>query len=248
MLAQERGSPRALPDLGQVESIRIRTYPTFWQGIFLPNGKAQLPGPDVFIEAVAPTGSFSFEDVYNRLASCVKPDGSVDQDMAVSFDIVGQEINYSWYIAPTEENKAVVRTLMCELRDKAMPSSKEKFEELLSRIPFISGDPPVPFTYGEGVDGVAYVAARDGLTREEVLKGANPKGQEPEKEQPVPVREQPVTPPEEPPAKATAEPTPVAGEDGSPEPPAPPPRLWLYSGILAALCAGVALWLMRRKR
>jgi len=28
----------------------------------------------------------------------------------------------------------------------------------------------------------------------------------------------------------------------------PPSRLWLYVGILSTLCAGVALWLIRRKK
>ena len=196
-LAQDR--ERSIPDLGQVAYIKIRTTPTFWVGLFLSDGRAQLPRPDVFTQVVAPKGSFSFEDTYNRLTTLpLKQKRNDEKDMSVAFVIADQEITYPWYIAPTEENKAVVRTLMCELRDKAMPSDKEKFEDLLSRIPFISGDQPAPFAYGEGVDAVAYMAARDDLTREEVIKRANPKEQEPEKEKPG--HEQPDTSPEEPPA------------------------------------------------
>jgi len=42
--------------------------------------------------------------------------------------------------------------------------------------------------------------------------------------------------------------TSTAETPSAPEQSPPPSRPWLYVGLLALLCAGVALWLIRKKR
>ena len=228
-----------------------------WKGIFFFNGAARLMrnGGDVFEQADVPKGSFSFEEVYNRLMPHVIKE-SVYGNMSVQF-IAGRshKMHMLCSLSDTEECKATVRKLMFELRDKSYaPMGKQALEELFRKYPLVKGDKPVPYTYKKMKPRPSN-AARDAINDKryeeqyrrivgrdirQALAEEAERGEasvSPEEEERIIEKE-----------VARWKASNVSSGIPKTETPAPSRRPWLYSGILAVLCAGVAFWFMRKKR
>jgi len=225
----------------QVFWISLRTSPTLWDGVFYRNGSAELKwgGSGSFDMAIAPKGSFSFEEVYNLLIPHLKRGRDRRDDTGIVL-VADPKTSMGGCLVNTEETRAIVRALMFELRDKASPSSKEIFEERLARYPLLQGDEPVPYVY-KNFDRRGYWNARkdtedpamwegwmkwreDEIKRVEAIQKAE-RGQASAK------------------AEAGFSDTTKRGDEEK----SPPIRPWLYAALLAVLCA-VALWIVRRKR
>ena len=145
-LAEETGT--RIPEIDQLNAISVLSARSMWLAEFYPNGAARLRcvvGTESD-KAVAAEGSMPFEGVYNRLVPHLRQGGSHD-DMWIAFGIANASIATSF-----RTDKEDVRALMCELRDKAIPPSKARFQELLSKWPLLPRDEPTPFVYDESLD------------------------------------------------------------------------------------------------
>jgi hypothetical protein len=214
--------------------------------------------------AAAPKGSVPFEEIYNLLIPRLKQDGNAKKDMRVvlygrnytdpRLDEVRStrvptidNFSYTGYLRGTRENREIVRKLMSETRDKAVPENKETFEARLRDYPFVAGGKPVAHVYSENLDcaffHVAWNDAFVDLTKEqkEALKWLQDNGivhEETERRlaEAADLRKAYDELQKETPAGSA-----VVEAEGS--------RPSLYgTGLLAVLCAGVALWFMRKKQ
>ena len=158
------------------------------------------------------------------------------------------------------EDKQVMRTLMYELRDKVVPLNRSSFELYLSQYPLVPGDEPSPFSYGWDEEG--YRAAQKTFhgkvssifsppiiltNKEDRQDWEIPEFNKSELIYLFGTRRFGLH------SISTAIKTQIIAaqeaEDVSlPKIPAPLSRLWLYGGILAVVCAGAVLWLIRKKK
>jgi len=254
VLAQER--ERMPPKLEQVKSITLHTKPARWKGIFYSNGAAKLEwcggtGFSGFLDntdAVAPRGSFSLKEVYNLLVPCLKLDGDSRTAMSVHIEYdTSQETFYGGYLTQTEENKKIVRKLMGRLYNKVVPRNKGIFEKLLGEHPLLAGDMPVSHVYKEDPGQTAFRIA-EGDTIDWQLMESEPKRRI--KERRVAEGLPPIlTEKEERDIKEDIARSQAFYESlRESQQGKAANRPWLYAGILAALCAGIALWFIRRKK
>ena len=257
--AQEEG--RIIPNLEQVKSITLNTSPTQWRGTFYPNGAAKLEwGRDGLFEetdAIAPKGSASFEEIYNMLSPRLKQDGFSSRDMCVYLRVAGDSPTRAWYLEQTEENKEIARTLLNRLYKKVVPRNEENFERLLNEYAFLIGDDPISHIYPKDIQNIAFCAAEadtiDWQAEAENIRefkkamraGKGMPDLSPEEEK-LAIDEEIAR------RKAVYEfakeklaETTVGQDEGGAQAPS---RLWLYVGILSALCVGATLWLIRRKK
>jgi len=270
VLAQER--ERMPPKLEQVMCIYISSAHTHWTGYFYPNGSAKLQhgtGNPIGV-GIAQEGSFSFEEIYRLLIPCVKQDfniGAAKWPVTVSFSVANPTRPSSWYLIPElyPADKEVMGMLMHRLRDKVVPvnsplSTQAVFENALNKHPLVPGDKPTPVVYNKSLSGSEYLAAdadvggqgmwlsfvetEDGngkivrhIQTNYTAYGMKLKIQREEGNNSMKMKD------ESPVGDFGASPV-IVNESETTE----QSCLWLYGGILAALCAGVAFWLIRRKK
>jgi len=252
---------KPMPSLEQLESIEVSTYSTYygiWSGIFFPNGSAALYQAG-YGRARAPSGSFSFEEIYNLLIPLLKREKSAPfvEVVGVNLCIRGKGSHDVLYL----EEKSIMRKVMYELRDKTAPLDRAEFEKLLSECPLIPSDKPTPFVYDdktyltisnavwakitsvrwEEVERITdRVAVTKQETRTEVISNK------------VEVAEEATHEKSEVRGQRTEEETPVAGDEASTSPPitakeANRPNWLFYVGVSVLLCVGTVLYFTRRK-
>ena len=261
LLAAKTQSQEEVKSIPRMEQVRefslITSHHTSWKVSVYPNGAALLLwggigslGPFDEAGAVAPRGSCSFKEVYNLLTPRLKPFGSYGVDMTVRFRGVSTNDSCVHYLDNTEENKEIVRKLMRGLYRKVIPGYKEGFEKTLRERPFVQGDEPITYRYGEKADGTAFMAALEDL-RPEIpdedekrvidarLKILELAGHE------LPATDAGGVIPSNPEA---AQPVVQPPPPGSEPPPSTSPYLLPSIAAALALCVGTALWLVRREK
>jgi len=254
--------------LDKVEVISLHFGSLSWYVRFISDGSgyAYIAGGGPIGVPVS-AGTFSFEEIYNLLVPHLKPNYEYIEDIGVLFDYnvstKGNPIRGGGFL----ENTEAISKLILLLRDKMEIRDTGQLDDLLLNRPLFPGydadGNPIP-----GYVRTPYVkmpecldpfaddppAPKDGnaenATPQEARKTGPDNG---EAQTPLPDREalQPDAP-DSPNSKVATASLPL--EDGAQRLEAaattdtPPSRLWLYVGILSALCAGVALWFIRRKR
>ena len=236
-----------------------------WYGEFRSDGSAMLlkvdSDPRLGV-AGSPRGSFSVKKIYSLVAPHLKrPPADKKEFLNVIFHFNCSSTNRRADVLFHIEDKQVMRTLMYGLRDKVVPLDRYRysFENYLSEYPLVPGDEPTPFSYGWDEEG--YRAAQKTFHGKVSSIFSPPiiltnkadrqdwKVPEFDKDGILPLY---VTRGFVSPSIAIAIRTQfIAAQTevaSMPYPQAPSSRLWLYGGILAALCGGVALLLARKKK
>ena len=119
------------PNLDQVTEI-IMAFKNSWIVRFQPDGSVKLNYGSPIAVANVPKGSVLFENVYRLLISNI---GQTDEGEAVfvGFIVDGQKPGATGRL----EDKSKIKKLMSELIDKAVPTDKARFEELLREHPLV---------------------------------------------------------------------------------------------------------------
>ena len=121
---------------------------------FWPNGAARLdrfPPHHRFGEiAIAPAGSFSFEEIYALVAPPLKPkpDPNFTKYASVVFFLTPSVDDKKTSASSRITNEQVLQTLMDGLKEKTVPLHKTFLEELHSKYPPVPGKVPDSFRYG----------------------------------------------------------------------------------------------------
>jgi hypothetical protein len=237
------------PDFSKMKDIIVTSRGRQrWVGQFWPSGGASLERSPADINhlafAQAPAGSFSFEGIYALVAPhlTTAPTALSSECLTIYFRFEGDEENpfgTRFWI----EDKEAIRTLMHGLRDKVFPRNHRAFfEEALSTYPLVPGDKPTPFKYSNKAVRIAEKHAREKTLRntrdfikmkrvEKGLTAASPEEEERIVDKEV-VR-----------WKIKSFFSDVKGLISILS-----RRPWLYVGSLGILCAGVAVWFIRKKK
>ena len=224
---------RPVPSLNQLEHISFSS--TLWWAEFFPNGGAIL-GCGSNNSAVAPEGSFSFEEIYYLLVPHVKENraGSNSPVMGVWLSVANRmETRYAFIL----EDKEVMRKIMHGLCEKVVPDSnysKSRFEDALRMYRLVPGDPP----YLKADEVIRVIS-----NKVEVIK-ADVTGDKVEEIKVERIEEK-------------VERIEVVGAEGEEEVPPPVgggkarktgrPSLFFYVGAGVLVCVGVVLFLTRRR-
>jgi len=260
--------PKAsIPSLDKVKEISL-SFSSSWYARLFPDGGGHVAFPGGgWPAATAFEETFSFEEIYNLLVPHLKPTREYEEDIGVFFERGVSPEGMPFGGGGVLEDRETIRKLMRLLRDK-MEWDKRQLEELFVKRPLFSGydadGNPIP-----GYVRTPYVkmpecsdpfaddppAPKDGNAENATPQEARKTGPDNngEAQTPLPDREavQPDAP-DKPNGKVATASLPLA--DGTQRLEAvatmdtPPRRLWLYVGILSALCAGVAVWFIRRKK
>ena len=132
----------------EIQVLSIKGY-----GQFLPNGGARIdrfPARDKLGEvAIAPAGSFSFEEIYDLVAPLRKPESAPTSKeyltirflLTPSVDDKKPRVSFPIY------DQQVIQTLMDGLKEKTVPMHKPFLEELYRKYPPVPGKVPDSFRY-----------------------------------------------------------------------------------------------------
>ena len=125
-----------------------RGYAHFW-----PNGAARLdrfpPRHELGEIAIAPAGSFSFEEIYALVAPPLKPNPGQNftTHVPVIFFLTPSADDQDPRFSSRIKNEQVLQTLMDGLKEKAVPLNKTFLEELHRKYPPVPGKVPDSFRY-----------------------------------------------------------------------------------------------------
>ncbi len=123
-------SAPAIPSFDQVDRISINTLRGWVLDIY-PDGSGKLTyGSSAGDDAQIPVKTFSFQDVYNLIIPHVTRNYSVDKSVAVFLFVKGVPLT-----TPPDplnlEDKATIKKIMSQARDKSVPLDQNRFKELL---------------------------------------------------------------------------------------------------------------------
>ena len=128
----------SIPNINQLREITLNSYDTGWLARLFPNGSARLVyGASFSDSANIPEGSFSFKGKYDFLIPYLKQKPN-NKEECISVGLYFGDSGKGFYL----EDKEVMRKIMHELCDKAVPFEKESFAHLLREYPLVPGDPP----------------------------------------------------------------------------------------------------------
>ena len=133
--------------------VEIQIFSLKGYGQFLPNGGARIdrfPSRDELGEvAIAPAGSFSFEEIYALVAPHLNPESvpTSKEYLTIRFLLTPSVDDKYPRVSSRIENEQVIQTLMDGLKEKTVPLHKTFLEELHSKYPPVPGETPVSFRY-----------------------------------------------------------------------------------------------------
>ncbi len=119
----------AIPSFDQVTKIGLLSHKGWMLNIY-PDGSASLIyGSNPMDVAKAPKQSFSFQEVYNLLVPHLSDTYKEGKTIAVTLHVTGQTSSISLYL----EDKATIKKIMSQARDKSVPLDQTRFKELLQK-------------------------------------------------------------------------------------------------------------------
>lgn len=133
-------TPPAIPNIDQVERIYISS-PRGWVLELYPDGSGKLTYGSTFgDDAKIPANTVSFQDVYNLLVPRLIGNYPGEKAINVLLFVKGGSLSKhptAFYL----EDKATIKKIMSEARDKAVPRSPDRFKELLKNHSPVPDDP-----------------------------------------------------------------------------------------------------------
>jgi len=132
-----QGSP-VIPSFDQVTKIGLFSHKGWMLNIY-PDGSASLIyGSSPMDIAKAPKQSFSFQEVYNLLVPHLSDTYKEGKTIAVTLHVAGQTSSISLYL----EDKATIKKIMSDARDKSVPLDRARFKEILAKHPPVPDETP----------------------------------------------------------------------------------------------------------
>jgi len=132
-------SASSIPSLDQVDRITISSHGG-WTLDLRPDGSGKLiygsNGGDV---ARIPKQTFSFQDVYNLLVPHLSANYPVKKAISVFLDVKGLSPGTPTYALYLDDRR-IIKQIMSDARDKAIPLDKDRFNDLVKKYPPVPDD------------------------------------------------------------------------------------------------------------